>query len=244
MTPLNISPEFISQFVSFVSFCSSRSFRLGSVWVLTSATAISTLGGMADSLQVLAVVGSLNRASVTRVVVNDVAEKLRARGCVVDVLDFFHEPLALFNPESAYEAAGYSSLQARVENADAYVLGTPDYHGSMSSAIKNFLDHFWEEFAGKLFGTIVASHEKGLTVADQLRTVVRQCYGWSLPYGISFADREDLKDGKVVSDSLKKRIEMLAHDLSVYGKVLAEQRRTDLLGKDPGFMARYRKSGK
>jgi len=37
--------------------------------------------------------------------------------------------------------------------------------------MKNFLDHFWREFAGKLFATIVASHEKGLTVTDQLRTV-------------------------------------------------------------------------
>lgn len=199
---------------------------------------------MSEPLQVLAVVGSLNRASVTRVVVNEIAEKLRARGCVVDVLDFFTEPLALFNPESAYEAAGYKTLQERVQQADAYLLGTPDYHGGMSSAIKNFLDHFWEEFAGKLFGTVVASHEKGLTVTDQLRTVVRQCYAWSLPYGISFSDRDDLKDGKVASEGLRKRVEMFAHDLRVYGEVIAKQRRADLAGSDPGFMARYRKANR
>lgn len=193
------------------------------------------------SLKVLAVVGSLNRNSVTRIVVKDVAERLRVRGCTVDVLDFFHEPLALFNPDSVYESAGYKPLQERVERADAYVLGTPDYHGSMSSAIKNFLDHFWQEFAGKLFGTIVASHEKGLTVTDQLRTVARQCYAWSLPYGISFSDRDDLKDGQVASDALKKRLEMFAHDIRVYGNVLAAQRRADISGIEPGFMARYRK---
>jgi FMN reductase len=158
----------------------------------------------------------------------------------VDVLDFFSEPLALFNPESAYEAAGYKALQERVEKADAYILGTPDYHGSMSSAIKNFLDHFWQEFAGKLFGTIVASHEKGLTVTDQLRTVARQCYAWSLPYGISFADRDDLKDGKVASESLKTRVGMFANDLQAYGEILASQRRADLAGTEPGFLARYR----
>ena len=52
----------------------------------------------APCLQVLAVVGSLNKASVTRVVVNHVAEALRKTGCSVDVLDFYLEPLALFNP--------------------------------------------------------------------------------------------------------------------------------------------------
>jgi FMN reductase len=175
-------------------------------------------------------------------VVNHAAEKLRAHGCTVDVLDFFHEPLALFNPDSVYEAAHYRPLQERVERADVYLLGTPDYHGSMSSAIKNFLDHFWQEFAGKLFGTIVASHEKGLTVTDQLRTVARQCYAWSLPYGISFSDRDDLNNGQVSSDGLKKRLEMFVHDIRVYGEVLAKQRHADIAGSEPGFMARYRKN--
>lgn len=194
----------------------------------------------AGALNVLAVVGSLNRNSVTRIVVNDVVEKLRARGCTVDVLDFFHEPLALFNPDSAYASEPFAALKPRVERADAYVLGTPDYHGSMSSAIKNFLDHFWQEFAGKLFATIVSSHEKGLTVTDQLRTVARQCYAWSLPYGVSFSERDDLKDGQIASDSLKKRLEMFAHDIRVYGHVLAAQRAADLSSSEPGFMARYR----
>src|SRR5204863_706191 len=106
----------------------------------------------------------------------------------------------------------FDALQARVVKADVIVLGTPDYHGSISSTLKNFLDHFWHEFAGKLFCTIVASHEKGLTVIDQLRTVARQCYAWSLPYGVSFADREDMKDGVVSSEHFKKRLEMMVHD--------------------------------
>ena len=189
---------------------------------------------------ILAVVGSLNQSSVTRIVMNDAAERLRALGCTVDVLDFFAEPLALFNPESAYKASHYRPLQERVERADVYLLGTPDYHGSISSAMKNFLDHFWQEFAGKLFGSIVASHEKGLTVTDQLRTVARQCYAWSLPYGISFSEREDLKDGRVSSEALSKRLEMMAYDISNYGAVLAAQRANDLTDTHPGFMARHR----
>jgi len=98
---------------------------------------------MADApVNVLAVVGSLNRDSVTRVVVNFVSEQLRAEGCAVDVLDLLAEPLALYNPDLAYDDPGFPALQARVHQADVYVLGTPDYHGSLSSAMKNFLDHF------------------------------------------------------------------------------------------------------
>jgi len=191
-------------------------------------------------LQVLAVVGSLNQNSVTRAVIHHVGEALQAKGCEVDIFDPMKEQLGLFNPDSSYSGASYAALQARVEAADVLLLGTPDYHGSVSSTLKNFLDHFWQEFAGKLFATVVASHEKGLTVTDQLRTVARQCYAWSMPYGVSFVDREDIKEGVVASEQLKKRLEMLVHDICNYGRVIAEQRLRDLNGNEPGFLARYR----
>jgi len=191
-------------------------------------------------LHVLAVVGSLQRDSVTRVVVRHVAQQLEAAGCTVDVLDFEKDSLALYNPDTAHELPGYAELQARVHRADVIVLGSPDYHGGISGAMKNFLDHFWHEFAGKLFATIVASHEKGLTVTDQPRTIARQCYAWTLPYGVSVTEDIDMKDGQIASDALKQRLEMLVRDLRVYGDLLARRRRADLAGTEPGFLARHR----
>jgi NAD(P)H-dependent FMN reductase len=193
------------------------------------------------SLNILAVVGSLQRDSVTRVVVRHVAQQLQAAGCSVDVLDLEEQPLALYNPDTAHGLPGYAKLQVRVHRADVVVLGTPDYHGGVSGAMKNFLDHFWREFAGKLFATIVASHEKGLTATDQLRTVARQCYAWALPYGVSLTEGIDVKGGQIASDALKQRLEMLVRDLRVYGVLLARQRRVDLAGTEPGFMARQRR---
>ena len=194
-----------------------------------------------EYLKVLAVVGSLQRDSVTRVVVRHVAQQLEAAGCAVDVLDFDKEPLALYNPDTTHDMPGYAELQARVHRADVIILGSPDYHGGISGAMKNFLDHFWHEFAGKLFATIIASHEKGLTAIDQLRTVARQCYAWTLPYGVSLAENVDVKDGQIVSDALQQRLGMLIRDLRVYGELLARQRRDDLAGREPGFLARHRK---
>ncbi len=192
-------------------------------------------------LQVLTVIGSLHRNSMTRSVMLEAAERMRSEGCEVDVLDLEKEPLALYNPDVAHDLPGYSQLKERVDRADVLLLGTPDYHGSISSALKNFLDHFWTEFAGKLFVPIVASHEKGLTVIDQLRTVARQCYAWTLPYAVSFSEKADFAEGRIASESFRQRLEMTLRDARVYGQLLAEQRRRDLAGKDIGFMARHRK---
>jgi NAD(P)H-dependent FMN reductase len=192
-------------------------------------------------VQVLSVVGSLRRESVTRTVVLDLDRRLKTEHCATDVVDLSAESLPLYNPDTAEDRADFPAVQARVQAADVIVLGTPDYHGGMSGPLKNFLDHFWHEFAGKLFAPLVASHEKGLTVIDQVRTVARQCYAWALPYGVSFTEDTDVRDGRIVSARLDQRLAMLARDLRVYGELLARQRRADLAGRDPGFLARLRK---
>ena len=131
-------------------------------------------------------------------------------------------------------------MAERVKAANVFILGTPDYHGSVSGALKNFTDHFWKEFTGKFFVPIVASHEKGLTVHDQLRTIARQCYAWSLPYAVSFEEKKDVTDGGVIGEKFKERLAMMIRDIQVYGKILANQRAADLAGEDPTFMAQLR----
>jgi NAD(P)H-dependent FMN reductase len=193
-------------------------------------------------LKILCVIGTSAAKSATHTVTEHIAQRLRMLGAEVDVFDPNREPLLLFNPELSYAAREFLQLKQRVDQADAYVLGTPDYHGCISSTLKNFLDHFWQEFTGKLFAHVVCSHEKGLTVIDQLRTVARQCYAWTLPYGLSFASSTDLKDGQGVTAALDERINMFAHDLQVYGLVLRRQRQVDLSASYPGFLARMRQS--
>jgi len=189
---------------------------------------------------ILLVVGSLHKSSVTCVAINHLAKKLSADGCSVQLLDFKKNPLPLFNPDTVWDQDYYPVLKQQIVAADVIVLGTPDYHGSISSTLKNFLDHFWKEFAGKLFATVVASHEKGLTVHDQIRTIARQCYAWVMPYGVSLQEKIDIKNGQVVSDELHTRLEMLRHDIQRYGRLLSTQRSSDLAGTAPGFMAQLR----
>ena len=196
---------------------------------------------MSDPLNVMAVIGSLHQSSVTKVAILHVAEGLRKQGAVVDVLDLSAESLPLVNTDTTFTADYYGPLKERVKAADVFVLGTPDYHGSVSGALKNFTDHFWKEFTGKLFAPIVASHEKGLTAHDQLRTIARQCYAWSLPYAVSFEEKKDVIDGQVASDPFRDRLEMMIRDVAVYGRLLADQRAVDLESGDPSFMAQLRK---
>ncbi|MGA9152828.1 MAG: NAD(P)H-dependent oxidoreductase, partial [Candidatus Nitrosopolaris sp.] len=140
-------------------------------------------------IRILAVAGSLREGSYSTLAAKMVLDLSKNHGAVTNFLDLRHAKLPIYDPDDSTQ--NIQEARHLVEWADAFVLASPDYHGSMSGALKNFLDHFWEEFAGKTIGYIYASHEKGLTVMDQMRTAVRQCYGWSLPYGISIDGEQD-----------------------------------------------------
>src|ERR671934_2025190 len=177
-------------------------------------------------IKILGVGSSMRQGSYSTLAVKIVLEiAAKKYGAETRLLDLRQTNLPLYNP--ADQLPKSNDIQKVVESvnwADAFVLASPDYHGSMSGTMKNFLDYFWEEFAGKTFAYLCTSHEKGLTVMDQMRTAVRQCYGWSLPYGISVNAKEDFNErGEIINELLDKRLKILAHDLVIYGKLIRGQ---------------------
>ncbi|MGA9217299.1 MAG: NAD(P)H-dependent oxidoreductase [Nitrososphaeraceae archaeon] len=194
-------------------------------------------------LNVLGVGSSMRQGSYSTTALNMILDMAKGNEAETKLLDLRQTnlPMLYAAKDDTHEIGQVTEL---VEWADAYILATPDYHGSMSGSLKNFLDYFWSEFAGKTFGYIVASHEKGLTVMDQMRTAVRQCYGWSIPYGISINPEDDFNDKKeVINRKLWSRLDMLARDLVVYGKLIRKQFVNDLLQNAPvnTFAAYYKK---
>jgi NAD(P)H-dependent FMN reductase len=206
-----------------------------------------------DRINVLGVTGSLRQDSYSTLGLKIVLEEAIKYGSESYLLDLRELNLPLYDPggpstsnESTPNNTSKNALErtaTALKWADALILASPDYHGSMSGTLKNFLDYFWEEFAGKTFGYIVASHEKGLTVADQMRTAIRQCYGWSMPYNISINGEKDFDSkGTLVNSTLAKRLKMLARDLVVYGTIIRKQFLSDVADHkiSDSFASRYR----
>ena len=177
---------------------------------------------MRDTFNVLGVAGSIRQGSYSTRSLKIALEYAKKQGAEVRLLDLNTVVLPLYDPSASASKEVEHTTEA-IAWADAVILASPDYHGSMSGALKNFLDYFYEEFAGKVFGYIVASHEKGLTVMEQMRTAVRQCYGWSMPYGVSINGPQDFTGDEIRNTRLSNRLRMMARDLVVYGRLLRDQ---------------------
>ncbi len=193
-------------------------------------------------LKVLGVGSSMNKDSFSTETLKIVLGMVNQNNADTKLLNLNNTPLPIYNHKESTEMINVNQAVELVNWADAIILATPDYHGSMSGSLKNFLDYFWSEFAGKTFGYICASHEKGLTVMDQMRTVIRQCYGWSLPYGISINSSQDFNEKReITNERLLERLNYIARDLVVYGGLIHEQFKKDLESTiNNSYAVRYR----
>ena len=187
-------------------------------------------------VKILGVSGSMGKTSHSAAALKHVLAAAESHGASTRLFDLRSADLPMFRPGEKLDSPGLRQAIEDVAWADAFVLATPDYHGSMSGALKNFLDYHWKELAGKLFGYLCASHEKGLLPMEQMRVAVRQCYGWSLPYGVAVSG-----DETTASSAGEARLKMLGRDLAVYGKLIRDQFNRDLKDTVPDtFAARYR----
>lgn len=106
-----------------------------------------------ESLQLALIVGSSRRASLHRVVAEAVVESAPAGVSIVEVplaeVPFFDQDV-----EDVGDPAAVTAMKAAVAGADALVIVTPEYNGSMPAVVKNAVDWLSRPYGtGPIAGT-------------------------------------------------------------------------------------------
>ncbi|HLT37579.1 MAG TPA: NAD(P)H-dependent oxidoreductase [Enhygromyxa sp.] len=121
--------------------------------------------------------------------------------------------------------------------ADAFILGTPEYHGSMSGALKNWFDFLYGELAGKFAGVVATT---GGGTGDMSITAVKTCFQWCHGFVLPFhaaAPASAFAELQLVDLRIVDRIQRVGYDVARYAPVLraAFEQARGLEGPEGGF---------
>jgi azobenzene reductase len=177
-------------------------------------------------MKIIIITGSNRHNSTSTLMARFVGERLRSGGHCVDLWDLFTKPLPFYDPEEEIEPESVVQLARAVTEADAIVLATPEYHGSLSGVLKNALDYLGEDqFDSKMVLCISsAGGAVGVSSLQHLQTIVRNVHGVNCPEWISIGgDQRRFDDqGEPVHPPLRARVDRV---LNTFVK-LAEKLRT------------------
>ena len=149
---------------------------------------------------------------------------------------FFIDPLELKLPlldrmykEMSHPSEVLQTLRNQIKEADGYLPITPEYNRSTSSAMKNTLDYFLEEYYFKPSAIVSYSQGSfgGINATQQLRLVFAELGAPSIPSSFSIPRVHTVfsNDGKLLDESYDKRVVRFFEEFEWYIEALEKQRK-------------------
>jgi len=130
---------------------------------------------MARKYKVMGICGTYTLKSANGRMLEIVGEKLESHGIDWVVWNNEESPLPFVGEDGCWDHPNVKKYKDIADSVDAFVLSSPEYHGTMSGVMKNSLD--WLSFnqtSGKIFSFIsTLGGQSNTTTLNHMRTVVR-----------------------------------------------------------------------
>ena len=170
---------------------------------------------------VVAICGSLRETSYTRLALEHALAAAAEAGAETELIDLRHWDLPLFDADDR-DRGDAAKLKRVVGDADAVIMGTPVYHGMISSTLKNAFDYLGkDEFEGKTVGLLAtAGGGSYAPTLEHLRTGIRTVHGWTLPHEVGIRGAyNEFENGEFVDPDLAARVDKLGRMAAEYARI-------------------------
>jgi NAD(P)H-dependent FMN reductase len=177
-------------------------------------------------IRIVGLSGSLSEKSLTRRAVEIALEGAKEMPVQTRMLDLNDYQLSFLSQawNSRHHDPGVLRLRADIQNAQGIILGTPEYHGSLSGVLKFALDLMgFDEFEGKMVGLIgVAGGKLGATNSlNSLRTIGRSLHAWVVPQQVSISEARQQFDekGNLKNPSLESNLKEVGRQVARFASL-------------------------
>lgn len=179
-------------------------------------------------MKVVAIGGSTRRLSSTQLVLASVLDALPAQGAECELFAATDLSLPPYEPGVALVPEAERLVEA-VRHADALVVGSPGYHGSLSGLVKNALDYLEAlkddqrpYLTDRPVGLVVTAYgwQAAVTTLMTLRQIVHALRGWPTPLGIAInvAELPQGVQAALSEHALTSRIEEMTRQMVMHAR--------------------------
>jgi len=188
-----------------------------------------------ESIRITGVCGSLNADGATRkalAIALKGAAEYNAETSLLELRDF-NLVFCGSVPQDEYPPDVFK-LRQTIKNSQGIILATPEYHGSLSGALKNMLDLMSiEEFETKIIGLVgvAGGHIGAVNSLNTLKTICRNLHCWVLPQEVSIANSSQTfnDDGTVKDLEIEERLLNVGRQLVKFAAVQKRVQHDDFL---------------
>lgn len=185
-----------------------------------------------NKIKILAISGAVREDSQTSKLAQISKKYFRARDVEFTVFDLRENPLPMYDAKVSLNNSNVQLLLTLAKAADGLVFISPEYHGSMSGALKNALD--WLDYLedidflhGKVVGIMGGGGSFGNSGATvQIMMALRALHAWLMPDVIMNVPkiRQALGNDDLIEEMYKTRMTKFANNLIKYTKMFKENR--------------------
>lgn len=155
------------------------------------------------------------------------AEIDRRGGFAVDAID--PARMALPHRHEAQPGAAVQELRRRIDEADAFVVVTPEYNHSFPAALKFVIDLVGAPWRAKPVGFVAyGGISGGLRAVEHLRGVFAEVHAAGIRDSVSFAMARSFLDGDgrfAPSEASQRAMTLMLNELAWWAEALREARR-------------------
>lgn len=180
--------------------------------------------GMSD-FHVLCVHGSTHPDSKLTTLLQLAADAASRQGANVEHFDLSKQVLPIMQVGCSEQKTMPSVMACResAAKADAFLIGTPEYHGAMSGALKNWFDFLYTEFAGKMAAALCTTGAgNGDLPLTGIMTSIGWCHGFALPFRVAARSADYNEQGELTNNRVIDRASRIGVDIVRYGKAVKQ----------------------
>lgn len=174
-------------------------------------------------IAILGIGGSTRDNSITLSVLRDILAMAEDAGAETTLIDVRDLDLPMYNEDIplAEQSPQLHRLLAAVDRADAFVLASPTYHGTVPGALKNVLDALnsgdtpsSSTFEGRPIGLVAYGGPSSLNVVNALYHSVRGLRGIQVPTVVTVNGSQTGESGAGIADAnTRKRAGTMVDEL-------------------------------